>query len=379
MKIALTADVHFGIQGRTDDILYSLRAIREYNHKNDINTWIVMGDLFHDRRGVSWDVLGKVYSFFEETKEKYGQSVISFPGNHDMFLKNSFEYHSMSALKGVLKVIDDIALIKVGNQRFRIIPFIHYEDVFMEVVNSILKDPDSSKDDVILTHCGVKDASLNECFLLKYWSVVDFTDVPHTVYTGHFHCHQQVGSNLWYPGSPLAFNFSEGETDHGLIVYDTDKGSHEFVVLQSASGMSSVSEEDYKLFPESGRPSKFITITDDMIHDQSAFKGVDLAGNNIRIAVARDYTKEEISDIRNTLIGKGAKNVTLMRSKEQEVEITDEERSGLSVGRPEELLRLWVDKDNPDHISKDLLFNLNKGVIEEGNERVVMDSEGEDE
>ncbi len=372
MKIALVADVHFGLQGRTDEILYSLCAIREYCHKNGIEAWLILGDLFHDRRGVAWDVLGRVYKFFEETKIKYGQHVISFPGNHDMFLKNSFEFHSMSALKGVLQVIDDIALIKVGDQRFRIIPFIHYEDVFMGAVNTILKDKDTAKDDIILTHCGVKDASLNECFLLKYWSVVDFTDVPHKVFTGHFHCNQQVGDNLWYPGSPLAFNFSEGMVDHGFIVYDTETAKHEFVSLQSAD--QSVVEEDRKLFPISGKPAKFITITDEMLKDGSV---IDLSGNNIRIAISRDYNREEISDIRNTLMGKGARNVTLMRLKEQEVELSDEERSGLSVGKPDELLRLWLEKDKPDHISKDLLFALNKGVIEEGNERVIVGSEEE--
>jgi DNA repair exonuclease SbcCD nuclease subunit len=377
MKIALVADVHFGLQGRTDDILYSMRAIREYNRNNGIETWIILGDLFHDRRGVAWDVIGKVSKFFEETTEKYGQNVISTIGNHDMFMKNEWTYHSMSALKGVLKVIDDIALIKVGDQRFRIIPFIHYEDVFMGVVNSILKDKDTARDDIILTHCGVKDASLNECFLLKYWSVVDFTDVPHKVFTGHFHCHQQVGDNLWYPGSPLAFNFSEGMVDHGFIVYDTESGDHEFVSLQSAS--QSVAEEDRVLFPASGKPAKFITVTDDLLRDQSMLNLVDLPGNNVRIAISRDYSKEEISDIRNTLMGKGAKNVTLMRLKEQEVELSDEERSGLSVGKPEELLRVWLEKDKPDHISKDLLLSLNKAVIEEGNERVVAGMGSEEE
>jgi hypothetical protein len=238
----------------------------------------------------------------------------------------------------------------------------------MGAVRTILKDSGTAKDDIILTHCGVKDASLNECFLLKHWSVVDFTDVPHNVFTGHFHCHQQVGENLWYPGSPLAFNFTEGLVDHGFIVYDTDTGKHEFVSLQGSE------TEDRSLFPESGRPAKFITITDDMLKDPS----LDLSGNNIRIAIARDYSKEEISDIRNTLMGKGAKNVTLMRLKEQEIELTDEERHGLSVGRPDELLRLWLEKDHPDHISKDLLFSLNKGIIEEGNERVVSVSGVED-
>jgi hypothetical protein len=79
------------------------------------------------------------------------------------------------------------------------------------------------------------------------------------------------------------------------------------------------------------------------------------------------------------LQGKGAKSVTMMRLKEQDIELTDDERSGLSVGRPEDLLKLWLEKDKPDHISKDLLLALNKGVVEEGNERVVTGGESDGE
>ena len=58
MKITITADVHFGKRGRTEDILFSLRSIRDYNERNGIKFCLVLGDLFHDRRGVMWDVLG---------------------------------------------------------------------------------------------------------------------------------------------------------------------------------------------------------------------------------------------------------------------------------------------------------------------------------
>ena len=368
MKIIFVADIHFGISGRTDDILYSLKSIREYAHKNQIQSWIILGDLFHDRRGVEWDVLGRVYDFFLETKEKYNQNILAYPGNHDMFLKNSFEYHSMKALKNVITVIDDIALVKVENQRFRIIPFINYEDVFMNVVNEVVKDNDTSKDDIILTHVGVKNASLNECFLIKHWSFIDFTNIPHKVFTGHFHCQQKVGDNLWYPGSPLAFNFSEGLVDHGFIVYDVDSGKHEFVSLQ---GLNAIQDKD--IVPLDGRPAGFITITDEMLLDAKELKKIDFKNNNIRIAISRDYGKDEIADIRGTLSKMGAKSVTTMKTKEQEVEIEKHQSDSLSINRPEELLKTWFEKDAPDHISKELLLSLNKSIVEEGNERIVQE------
>ena len=70
-KIVLCADIHFGVAGRLQDILWSTRVIREYCKAANIDTVIVLGDLFHDRRTIEIDVLSAAAKFFEGLDECY--------------------------------------------------------------------------------------------------------------------------------------------------------------------------------------------------------------------------------------------------------------------------------------------------------------------
>ena len=71
MKIVITADVHFGIKSRLSDCIWATKVIREYTHRNEIDTVLILGDLFHDRVSLNIEVLSNVYNFFKETKENY--------------------------------------------------------------------------------------------------------------------------------------------------------------------------------------------------------------------------------------------------------------------------------------------------------------------
>ena len=75
----------------------------------------------------------------------------------------------------------------------------------------------------------MKPHILNECFLLQNWNIVEFSNSKFDrIFTGHFHCHQKVGNNVWYPGSPIPFRFDEGASEHGFLIYDTNDRSVEF-------------------------------------------------------------------------------------------------------------------------------------------------------
>ena len=220
-KILITADVHFGLSGKLDDILWAMRTMREYAHNHKISTVCVLGDLFHDRESLNIEALSKSYQFFEEAHSKYNQNWIVFPGNHDMYLRNNWEINSLQTLERVAQVVEDIKLIKIDGRRFWIVPFVHYESVYMKILKAI--EEKWKPGDVLLTHVGVNNATLNECYLLKHWSIVDFDQSKFDrVFTGHFHCHQNVGANqnVWYPGSPIPFRFDEGMVPHGFLVYN---------------------------------------------------------------------------------------------------------------------------------------------------------------
>ncbi len=213
-KIAITADIHFGVQGRTTDILWACKVLREYCKIFNISTVIILGDLYHNRSSIDIDIMCVTANFFEECAEKYDQKWIVFPGNHDMYLRHSWEVTSLVPLRKHLTVIEDVKLLTLDDKRFWILPFIQHERSYMKVLKAI--EQQYEKGDILLTHIGVRGAILNTCFLLKDWSHVEFEHSKfERVYTGHFHSSQNVNEKVWYPGSLIPFKFDEGDVPHG--------------------------------------------------------------------------------------------------------------------------------------------------------------------
>jgi DNA repair exonuclease SbcCD nuclease subunit len=342
-NIIITADIHNGAPKKLEDCVWAMTTIRQFAIEHEISTVIVLGDLFHDRENLNIRVINEVYDFFHETKHTYNQTWICFPGNHDMFLKNSWELNSLRPMRNVLTVIEDIKLLKINDHRFWILPFIHYESVFMKALAEIEEHWEAN--DVLLTHIGINGATFNECFLLKNWDIVNFESSKFDrIYAGHFHCHQQVNSNAWYPGSPIPFRFDEGVVDHGFFLYDMEARNHEFIPLFE------LNEEE--------RPPDFLTVPDD---DLSSFEHS--TDNHIRIALTREYTDNELSSMKETLISKGAKSVSFMKHREgeEEPEVTDSE--GMSI---DNLFPAWLEFDNPVDLNNKLLLELNEQIVREG-------------
>jgi DNA repair exonuclease SbcCD nuclease subunit len=349
MQIIITADIHNGVPKRTDDCIWAMSTIREYAAENNIHAILVLGDLFHDRFNLDVAVLSKVYDFFDETDRDYDQKWVCFPGNHDMFLKNSWEITSLRPLNRLLDIHEDIKLIKIGDQRFWILPFVHFESAYVSILSKI--EAKYEEGDILLTHIGVNGATLNECFLLKNWDIVTFENSPFDrVYTGHFHCTQQVGKNVWYPGSPIPFRFDEGVVDHGFFVYDTEKRDHEFI-------------KTFETGEPERRPPDFLTLTTEML-DQ------DVEGDNIRIVLDREYSKNELNELRESMIEKGAKSVNWMKHKEKEIDLKKVQSAGIASG---DIFLAWLKHDKPKDLSEDLLIKINEQIAQEANEKIVIE------
>lgn len=348
-KILLTADVHFGLPNKLNDILWAMNTIREYARTNNIDTIVVLGDLFHDRVNYNIEVFNAVYSFFEEAKE-LDQSWVCLLGNHDQYLRHSWKINSLRPLNNVITVIDAVKMIKIGNQRFWIIPFIHYESVYMKVLKKVEEQYEDG--DILLTHVGVHNAILNECFLIKNWSIVNFDDSKFDlVFTGHFHCHQSVGEfkNTHYPGSPIPFRFDEGMVPHGFLEFDLDTRDTQFVEI---FGLNLV---------DGPRPPDYITVPDDMLDDELI-----VSGDNVRVQLTRDYSKDEQLRIRKSLLDQGAVNVKLQMIKEEKIDLAANAKSDVSLLSPIDLFNKWLDHDKPKKLDLDLLKKLNNSIINTG-------------
>lgn len=355
MKLAITADIHLGVPGRSDHILWALKRVRDHCHQQDIKYWINLGDLTHDRESLNIMELCQLAEFLDETKTKYDIEIIAFPGNHDMFLRNSWKVNSLEPLRKFIKCYSKVTHITIGGTRFWILPFVHYESAYMQMLTKI--ETMYQEGDVLLTHIGVKNATLNTCFLLKSWSIVDFTSSKFDkVYVGHFHSYQQVGNNLWYPGGLIPFKFDEGDVDHGYFIFDTETRTHEFISIWEGADRES---------PET--PPQFMTI-DDTILDK--VDSSDITGSLIRIAMKKEYTYNQLHEIKQKMSQLGARDVRWIpvASEEDKKTISNTQTTAAAASSMFERY-VNADKENLKNLSLDTLLEYNKIVTAEGDRR----------
>lgn len=363
MRIAFTADIHIGVPSRLEDIIWALTRVRDYCILHGITEWYNLGDLFHDRDKLDVRDLCTITLFLKETRDRYHINLMAFPGNHDMFLRNSWEINSLIPLGDLIKCYNSVSVFKKGGVRFWVVPFMHYESQYMSVIKKI--ETSYRPGDVLLTHIGVKSSILNTCFMLKSWSVVEFaTSKFDRVYTGHFHTQQQVEHNLWYPGSIIPFKFDEGDVDHGFYVFDTETRTHEFISIWSG-------EKDDKT------PPQFMTFDDSLI---SAVNSDDVQGNIIRIALTKEYTSNQLLEIRTHINALGAREVRWMKPASKE-----ETESALLVrSKATSASELFVkcleddDTDGVKELDKAVLLGMNAEAVAEGDRRYELTGDPDD-
>lgn len=361
MEVAITADIHFGVSGRLQDTLWACRAIREYCQVAGIEVVLVLGDLFHDRKSLGIEVLHEVFKFFEETSDTYNQRWIAFPGNHDMFLRHSWNITSLSPLRRHLTIIDELKLLTLNDKRFWVLPFIQYEKAYMRVISRLYDSIEEG--DILLTHVGVRGALFNTCFLLKDWSIINFEATKFAkIYTGHFHSRQSIGENLHYPGSPIPFKFDEGDIPHGFLVHNLEDSSHKFVNIWKAGK---------KFLPGTKAPPQFRTISDDAVEAQSQ---ADVENNYIRIRLQQERTPEEKRVLKDSLLSKGALSVGWMNLSKV---VTDKPKEAVHVGVPQrEMFVSWIDQDEKAKgFDRSILLRAHDNVIHEGDELYIAESE----
>lgn len=357
-KLLITADIHFGVPGRLQDILWACRVMREYCHAANIDTVFILGDLFHDRRSLDIEVLSHVSRFFEETVDDYHQKWIAFPGNHDMFLRHSWEINSLTALRKHITVVEDVKIVKVDDTRFWILPFITYEKSYMRVLKAIRDQVQPG--DNLLTHIGIHGATMNTCFLLQNWTTIDFEDLPfNRIYTGHFHNKQQIGENVWYPGSPIPFKFDEGDIAHGFYCLDLETDTHKFINIWKAGE---------RFLPDEEAPPQFCTLLDELLPEKTESH---IAGNMIRVALQRDYTAAEKQVIKKRLVDLGAKSVRWLDIKQKKTE----EETKPDAPQHKDLFVAWYDADKKGHkeLDKKVLFSVHNEVVVEGDELYAVE------
>lgn len=344
MKVIITADWHFGYPSRLNDLKWAFISLIDYCVDKEINLILMLGDLTHDREHMTHDV-SNVLSECLDYMNNNGVTMITLIGNHDMFMRHKWSINAIKPFSKQLICVDDVSYFELCGRKFWIIPFIEHERSYMKVVETINKNF-ASENDVLLTHIGVNAATLNVCFLVQNWNIVNFEDTIFSrIYTGHFHCTQQIGKT-WYPGSPIPFKFDEGQVEHGFFVYDVIKNEHEFVDIYNIG-----KETDIK-------PADYITLDSESISDLINVKGA-FDNNNIKVILKssddRDVIQKRLKDA-------GAARVIFVAPKEEKIDFSKKDDN---FSRSNTVFLSWLKYDNPQHLNHDLLIRLESEIRSE--------------
>lgn len=355
MKCLITGDIHNG-HNSSGDSIWAMKVIREYAKNNGIDHVLVLGDLFDRRDVLQIDVMSEVHEFFRAVAEDYNQGWTIFPGNHDMFLKNSWDVNSLQFLTSYVNLIQDISKFELDGRTFWVLPFVHHEKVYMDIVAELAEK--AGPEDVLLTHVGVHGAVMNQCFLLRNWNIVTFNDTKFKrVFTGHFHNHQSINDGkVIYPGSPVAFNFDEGLVDHGFIEYDIGADKWEFINARDISdGLGWESPPDY------------VTITDEDDVKSDEIKSL-IENNNVKVSLTKEYTHNELVEKKKELEDAGINSLKWQKHKIEKIETLDVDLSDTSE---KSMMESFLEYDKPSDVNNKLILKLDNIICSKAEEIIA--------
>ena len=217
MKLLFIADIHIKLGQKNVPVEWALNRYKLFNDKisklqESVDLVILGGDIFD--RMPTIEELEVYYEFIRIfTKE-----TLIIPGNHESVKKNTT---FLSRLKGMSNAI---------NRNVRIIDdFATIHDLDFIPYNKLKEYHPADIDfhsDILITHVRgeipphVKPEVPLELF--DRWKVV---------LAGDLHSYENSQRNILYPGSPMSTSFHRNPVDNGVIIFDTDTLTHEWVSL----------------------------------------------------------------------------------------------------------------------------------------------------
>ena len=230
MKVALLADLHFGVK-RGDQIwmnsqvrFFKNQLVPELKKQNIKDIWI-LGDVFDTRESVNVNVISTVIDVFKNILKDF--NILCIVGNHDMYLKTSTEIHSLKILELLpnVTVYEKPEEITVDGKSILLLPWI--TDYSKPLGLTKKYDYCLSHLDIIGYDMGsgrLSDSGVYANELLK--------NIKH-VYAGHYHegiyrTYEQ-GKSICYIGAPYQITRNDYNRPRGYRVLDVGSEKDEFI------------------------------------------------------------------------------------------------------------------------------------------------------
>jgi DNA repair exonuclease SbcCD nuclease subunit len=327
-KLAVFTDIHFGLKSNSklhnDDCEEFVDWYIEQAKKEGCETGMFCGDWHHNRNSVNITTMDASIRSLEKIGKAFDKFYF-FPGNHDLYYKDSRDIQStefgrfIPGITMVNKITekDDVVMVpwlvgdewrKIGNMKCKYM-FGHFElpNFFM---NAMVEMPDTGE---------LKGS--------------DFKNQEY-VFSGHFH-KRQVKNNIHYLGNAFPHNYADvDDNERGMMILEWDK-------------------EPRYLNWHNCPKYKYVKLSE--LLDQT--KDIMQPQRHLRVTLDRDLSYEEASFIKETFMKEyDCREITLIPSKKDE-----EINSDLDLTKFEsvdEIVAKELDSIESDNYNKKTLMDI---------------------
>ena len=308
MKIALLNDTHCGIRNSSDVFIEYQRKFYEdvffpYLLENDIKQIIHLGDYYDHRKYVNFKALNENRDHFLNKLREYGITMDIFPGNHDVYYKNTNELCSLKELMGhymnEVNIVMEPRVMEYDGCNIALLPWINNQN-YAESLKFIEK----CDAQILMGHLELTGFDMMKGVKNTHGMDASTFARFEQVYSGHFHTRSTQG-NITYLGSQMEFTWADAHDQKYFHVFDTDTRTIEMVANPLTIFEKVVyddSKMDYNVLTVSQLKDKFVKVVVAKKNDPYAFDKFidriqDLGVHDLKIAETFDeFTGTNVDD-----------------------------------------------------------------------------------
>ena len=243
MKIVLLGDLHIGVKGSSDVMMYHQQRffdfLFEYLKQNNISTIIQLGDIWDNRRQANYKSLDFAYNKLFDRLKSNNINMFGVLGNHDIFYRENLDINSSQLLLREfdnVKIFDQCTTLNFDGLKIDFIPWICAQNK-QQCIDYISNT--SSK--VCVGHFEINDFPVLANSLFQGGMVPEqFTRYSY-VFSGHFHSASRKvvnGVNIDYVGTPYQLTWNDAkpfknnqnwQCNHFVVIDTEDVANYRYV------------------------------------------------------------------------------------------------------------------------------------------------------
>ena len=225
MKVAVLNDTHCGVRNSSDIFLkYQEKFYTEvffpYMKEHDIKQILHLGDYYDHRKFVNFKALNDNRKVFLEPMRDLGITMDIFPGNHDVYYKNTNQLCSLKELLGYftsnVNIMMEPTVVTYDTLKVACVPWINNENH-----QSTMAWLQQGPADWVAAHLELIGFDMMRGVKNTHGMGTDVFNRFEAVLSGHFHTKSSQG-NIHYLGSQMEFTWADAGDPKYFHVIDTE-------------------------------------------------------------------------------------------------------------------------------------------------------------